>query len=667
MKLNFNLKSSLCALMLLAGMSACTSETEILNNADDGQLSAQSGIHFVIQTPSSDAIVSRATQTVVGEDAENKIRKMSLYIFALNDNAADADENYTLLKKTEDIDLSSLGNGQLTYTEPITSDMIGKKVKMLLVANDKVTSATKGTTKLNDFKKSEATAVATSDGSADVISGDIFSGTNSSNATGLVMSAVAYSGDTEGQDEAVTLTPLGVDMKANFQRIVARIDLIHNIPNMTLKSVKVLNAASKGYLFKQGTTDAPTDATPVTLLPTSASGVKGLAYQPKSGNETDAEVIAKNTLKHVFYLYEKTNNGDDNCVTVEISYTLKMGNWDKDGTVQVKFKKSQTDGSGYVNTARNTLYTIKMGDGKEATDVNNVTTLTVKDWDQEQETDESFTPNEDTHSEVITDLTQAEIGDYYMSDGTLRKSNYKFMESEKSQVIGVVFQTYKAAPGRFGDAEKNALHDKGVDTPHGLVMAVKEANNGIGCAWKNTADDEKGLDNMAFLSDAYSDINGLSNYNKVKDNDESFSNHPAFKAILDFEVLAPQSSTGWFLPSSGQWWDCVANLGKMDSYLSSKQSDSQNEYWNWYYAESGSDSNSTYINKEQGYVQNQINSYLTLLGSNADQIKNSVYWSSSEHSSTLARYVAFDSKAFSIDCSGGNKMLERYVRPVLAF
>lgn len=667
MKLNFNLKSSLYALALLAGMSACTSETEFQNNEGDGQLTSQSGIRFVIQTPSPDAIVTRS---VAGDALENEVKTMSLYIFAKNAEATgDGDDQYTLLKKKEDITFETSGtpgtsgtnnSGSLSYTEPITADMIGRQVKMLLVANDKVASATEGETTLDAFKQSAATAVATDNGSADAVSGNIFA-TNPGSATGLVMSAVAYSGTSEGDGEAVVLTPLGVDMKANFQRIVARIDLIHAIPNMTLKGVKVLKAPSKGYLFPQAAPAAPADASPVTLLPTS-----GYDTQLSTGITYDAVTTDNNTLKHVFYLYEKANTGDADCVTVEISYTLKMGNWEKPGKLDVKFQKSQTDGGTFVNTARNTLYTIQMGNGEEATDVNNVTTLTVKDWDLEDEIDESFTPNDDTHSEVITDLTQAQIGDYYLSDGTLRRSNYQFTPAEKAKVIGVVFQTN---PDRIGQAEKDALSAKGVTTPHGLVMSVKLANDGEPCAWKDVDEDETGLTDMATVADAYKDISGLANYQKVKETDDDFTNHPAFKAVAEFKVEAPEKSTGWFLPSSGQLWDLAANLGKLSTYLEDKK-DSQEDYLELHYsANAGTKAVIESIPVENSYATDNINNYLLPLGSYCDLIGLTGdidrFWTSTCYIEEKARFMSFGTTGFHFGYYNYTSLY--YVRPILAF
>ena len=669
-----NLKQSLYALLLMTSFSGCTSETEFQTNAGGEELTSQSGIRFVIQTPSPDAIVSRVT--LPADTEESSVKSMSLYIFAKKAEATgDTDDQYELLKKTEDITFSANGEpgktgttgtgGALSYTEPITADMIGRQVKMLLVANDKVTGAQVTATTLDVFKQSAATAQPVGETSSDAISGNIFASDNSS-ATGLVMSAVAYQGEAEGIGEAVVLTPLGVDMKASFERIVARIDLIHAIPNMTLTGVKILNASSKGYLFKQASTDAPANDG-VTLLPTSGYDGKlspdGITY--------DGEVPDNNTLKHMFYLYEQTNSLDK-CVTVEISYKLKMGNWIKPGKLNVEFKKSDAEDGGYVNTVRNTLYTIQMGNGEEAIDVNNVTTIKVLDWNLENEIEEPFTPDEDSHSEIITDPAEAKIGDFYMADGTLRRSDYKFMESEKSQVIGVVFQTYADAPGRFGEAEKQALREKGVDTPHGLVMAVKLATPER-IAWGPQLETSS-LEYKNTIELRYKDISGLSNWNIIKELNDDFSNYPAFKVVVDFEnkIPAPNASTGWFLPSSGQWWDIVANLGGLGEYMS-EPIGNMYQYYHWYYSTDlpedvpGNVGYKSIGNVGEYYVQKKLNESLKSIGECADlfQIVTHLYWTSSKGSDVCACNVYFTATSF---CSHENAFNTLHsVRPVLAF
>ena len=72
-------------------------------------------------------------------------------------------------------------------------------------------------------------------------------------------------------------------------------------------------------------------------------------------------------------------------------------------------------------------------------------------------------------------------------------------------------------------------------------------------------------------SEIYSDISGLHNYTKILDHANSIGGieaYPAFEAVEKWndmysinEYRPPRNTTGWFIPSSGQWWDILQNLG----------------------------------------------------------------------------------------------------------
>ena len=71
----------------------------------------------------------------------------------------------------------------------------------------------------------------------------------------------------------------------------------------------------------------------------------------------------------------------------------------------------------------------------------------------------------------------------------------------------------------------------------------------------------------------YDDISGYGNCEFIRNYYSHFINHPAFKAADDWnasdsEHKAPENTTGWFLPSSGQLWDIMQNLGGCPALLS---------------------------------------------------------------------------------------------------
>ena len=88
------------------------------------------------------------------------------------------------------------------------------------------------------------------------------------------------------------------------------------------------------------------------------------------------------------------------------------------------------------------------------------------------------------------------------------------------------------------------------------------------------------------------------------------------------QVAAPSGTSGWFLPSSGQWYYILVNLGGMSA--------TPGNAWGWSNASSTAASN--------------LNSKLSVVGSgNYDAFSNSseYYWSSSEGSSGHAYYARF--------------------------
>lgn len=662
---HFVLASSL--LTLLLGLGSCSSEGELMSGSPDSSVPDNSnGIRIVVHTPAPDDIVmSRALH----DEPEYTVKKLGVYLFVADKSNASSDANYTLAYQAPNLvagggdgQFTDNGNGSLSYTLPIDAAWLGMSAKIALIANDKVseglttTAAAPATaTTLEAFKKSIATNKLTAnDQSADIISGSIYA-TDDTNATGLPMTAMAK----VGSEEAFDITPLGADLTASLQRIMARIDVRNNTPNLTITSMKVENAASQGYLFPQTGTAAPADASYYSLSPTS-----GYTSKLSSGIAYDANTSDNNTLKHVFYLYEQENT-ESRAAQVVIGYKLTIGNKEKEGSVSVPLKTSDA----YIPTTRNNLYTISLGSGDPIQDGVMVTNLVVNDWEattgitgelQPGKGDEGVVPGDPK------DLSKLAVGDYYMMDGTVRDKDI-IPEAAYPYVIGVVFQT---DPSRIGQAEKDALTQKGVSVPHGLVMAVKMVNNGSGCHWKDEGTDEAGLDYKSTVAACYSDISGLSNYNTVKGNDNNFAHHPAFKAVSDFgnTVPAPVASTGWFLPSVGQLWDMVENLGGFPEEMKKQHTNSTSHGFYFYYGSGTNGSDKVYMPMVTQTAQNHMNQYLIhLVPLYADKIDSDTYLSSSEYSKSNIWHIHFGTSYFNV-CSGGSKSGNNdFVRAILAF
>lgn len=170
---------------------------------------------------------------------------------------------------------------------------------------------------------------------------------------------------------------------------------------------------------------------------------------------------------------------------------------------------------------------------------------------------------------VTVNALAPKIGDYFYSDGTWSDGGLISIDAdglnpvwaetkpapvEGKTVIGIVFQTF---PERIAQSDK----DKGYT--HGYVMATKTAHGADKPTTYWTSEcDFTGLEGAKLASTWYANVNGYEETMKVK---EKFANDlpglaPAFDLVLNQFTPAPSSTSGWFLPSTGQLWDLMANL-----------------------------------------------------------------------------------------------------------
>ena len=167
----------------------------------------------------------------------------------------------------------------------------------------------------------------------------------------------------------------------------------------------------------------------------------------------------------------------------------------------------------------------------------------------------------------------APIGDYYYSDGTwsdgglisidLDGLNPVWAETKPApvdgkQVIGIVCQTFRE---RIADSDYEA------GWTHGYVMAIRNAHGPN----KNTTSWSLDyyfdcLDGINLSSSWYQNLDGYLETMTVKETyGENIAQMPAFDwTVTDFPLPAPEGTSGWFLPSTGQLWDMVANFSGHD-------------------------------------------------------------------------------------------------------
>lgn len=253
------------------------------------------------------------------------------------------------------------------------------------------------------------------------------------------------------------------------------------------------------------------------------------------------------------------------------------------------------------------------------------------------------------------------IGDFYCTkDGGQtgylmpKEADSETLKSEN--VVGIVFQTDRK---RLGLKEKLKLAEKGIDKPHGLVMALKNAAEGKN--WSSVLRAET-IMNCTSKHKTYIDINGYWNYFETYAYYEP-DNYQAFKEAVNYinSCPVPDNTTGWYLPSSGQWWDILQNLGGSEKLALETEQNSPSEdnfYW-----------------QEQSNISSNLNKWIETVESDKKHIFEGTefFWSSSEYNDSNAIYWCISGN--SIYCNNVYKWLTGFsdininikVRPVLAF
>ena len=259
---------------------------------------------------------------------------------------------------------------------------------------------------------------------------------------------------------------------------------------------------------------------------------------------------------------------------------------------------------------------------------------------------------------------ELKIGDYFYSDGTwsdggLRKiyadgsmhiDYYKPVPLRGKTVVGIVFQTDKS---RIGKKEKEKLG--GEDKAHGLVMAVKNANAAEKVIWSNESRYLDFLNDCVSKSNNYSDISGYGNCESIRSLEGNFDKYPALQAVDGYNTTCPvpTTTTGWYLPSSGQWWDILQNLGGCPALADG-------------YQQTSSDINEFFWSN-QGNVPDALNKWMWGIDGWDKFSYYHQFWSSSKFKGNTMRYWVANSYDGWISCRWGNVNFQLYVRPVLAF
>lgn len=247
--------------------------------------------------------------------------------------------------------------------------------------------------------------------------------------------------------------------------------------------------------------------------------------------------------------------------------------------------------------------------------------------------------------------SQATVGDFYLSDGSLLDVSTDAATVASHDVIGIVYSTDTT---RMGAAEKQALIDKGIE-PHGSVMATKHVGDitysnmwFYDAATQGWDRDEReiGIPYAYVVDDYYAsyelsdaDIEGYLYTKLIREKRaDDFKNgmYPIFRDAVAFNetVPAPGTSTGWYLPATGQWFDILRNLA--GATLNTTSSFFDGETGNFFWLGKGDVPELMNANFEKVADDDK-----TMF----DPVTNQL-WTSSQASSNQARVIIFDNASF---------------------
>ena len=257
----------------------------------------------------------------------------------------------------------------------------------------------------------------------------------------------------------------------------------------------------------------------------------------------------------------------------------------------------------------------------------------------------------------VVKLHTLRVGDFFLADGRLLPYDTDKEKVQASNVVGIVFQTN---PARVGDAEKKVLGGEA----HALVMALKNAAVGVSC-WSSAPIESinEYLPSCTSKALSYNDISGYWNRGQILGAFGSFDENPALKAADEYNKYypVPATTTGWYLPSSGQCWDLLQYLGGCPALADPEEQTNAapGGYENWW---------------KQGDIPASLNKWMAKIDDKDKDIfeAKEAFWTS-----TLCIRQAFYEFSFTTEAlymSYNDKLWDDYwndfryfVRPVLAF
>ncbi len=274
---------------------------------------------------------------------------------------------------------------------------------------------------------------------------------------------------------------------------------------------------------------------------------------------------------------------------------------------------------------------------------------------------------------TVTQPEPAKVGDYFYSDGTWSDGGLLSIEADGlnpvwadekpapvagKQVIGIVFQT---EPSRMAPSDVEA------GFTHGYVVAVRFAHGADKMTTFWSKDWEFSCLKGAKLAETwYANVNGYAETMTVRDTYGSGLDEmmPAFGCVLNgFSLPAPENTSGWFLPSTGQLWDMAANLCGDEVARCMKEWQTLSQDATWYCSETVSYDAMARFNETLSKIPEAERD---LLVNDDDSHPFCSLWASTPYDGESACILEIGSEGL-IECMTNWYDADCYARPILAF
>ena len=249
------------------------------------------------------------------------------------------------------------------------------------------------------------------------------------------------------------------------------------------------------------------------------------------------------------------------------------------------------------------------------------------------------------------------LGDRYMANGAIVPKDANMTDSWKKNCLGLIFSL------------ATSDIDRGHGWTHGYVMAAKEEsfpNDIMTKCWSTNSNyDEPFLINCVDLSLSRANKEGYTETEALIDSYASDDRYGVVQQILYYRKQNPCMSNAiyspWYVPSCGQWYDILTNLGEinMESF--------SNYNGGW---EGTSDA--------RGTIETKMNVAGGTFSLNSGSSTRSAFFHCSSESSTTHNWsMRFDDRKSTFltplgksiigDSNKGSEYGRKFLRPVLAF